>query len=485
MNILSIDIGTTSMRGILYTQSGRVLDSCHYQTPLITTEDFIEQSPQVYLDHLVHMCRYMADRHSVDAIALTAFRSSPVLVDEDGNALNNFIMWQDTRNADICSRLATCNHQIYRRTGTSINTVFTAGKITWLREHCPDLYDKACKAVVVPDFLIHFMTGEFVTDRTYGSRTSVMNLHTLAWDSVLCGLFHIDESKLCRLIDPGTAAGYTTPAFSKITGLASGLPVISAGGDQQCSLLGLGVYDSSSLAINSGTGSFVLTLLDKPYLENYNMICNVSAIPGKYMLESSILASAAAVNWTVRELFPEYWREGEPDFRSMNQLAEITPPLANGLICIPHFQGCGSRDWNPSSRALFCGLSLRSKRADFIRALYEGIASEIAKSVDALPSSCSTAQEVYVGGGLTKSDVYNQILSDMLGRPLIRYSDSQATAIGAFLSASVCLGLYDSYQDAFLAAREHSHITRYIPDMECHKKYLSYMRESENIYRRM
>ncbi len=483
MNILSVDVGTTSMRGILYDRSGAVLNTYSLSTPLVFSQNFIEQTPEAYRHGLVQICRSIAATHTVDAISLTAFRSAPTLADADGNALCNFIMWQDTRNHEICRRLSSNNQRVYEHTGASINAVFTATKITWFRENMPDVYRKAYKAMIVPDFLIQFMTGEFVTDKTYGSRTSLMNIRTLAWDKEMCELFHIDEDKLCRLTDQGTIAGYTTCAFHKLTGIAEGIPVISAGGDQQCSALGLGELDDSSLVINSGTGSFVLSLLDEPYLENHNMICNVSAIPGKYIVESNILASAAAVNWTIRELFPEYWNDGEPDFGRINSLAEDTAPLAGGLSCIPHFQGCGTRDWNPSSRAVFCGLSLQSRRSDFIRALYEGIAAEIAKSVAALPASCQNVREIYVGGGLTKSNIYNQILSDMLGRQLIRYSDSQATAIGAFVSAAVCLGLYDRYQDALASVRKNSDITKFVPNTDNHGLYQSYIEDSEKIYR--
>ncbi|MCI8504738.1 MAG: glycerol kinase [Lachnospiraceae bacterium] len=482
MHILSVDVGTTSMRGILYDSSGRALNTASRQTPLVFKNGLIEQTPEAFLKSLVSICQETTEQFPVDAVSLTAFRSAPTLVDEDGEALCNFIMWQDTRNQEICERLSWADDMVYQTCGAGLNAVFTASKITWLREQRPELYHKARKAMVVPDFLIHFMTGRFVTDYTYGSRSSLMNIRTLKWDDEMCRLFQVDKEKLCTLIPQGSTAGQIQKSFSQITGIREGIPVICAGGDQQCSALGLGALDASSLVINSGTGSFILSLSDEPYLKNHSMICNVSAIPGMYILESNILACAAAVNWLIKELFPELWLGGEPDFERFNALASQAPPLSGGILCVPHFQGCGTRDWNPAARASFSGLSLGNSRADLARALYEGIAAEIARSVSALPASCQNAEKIYVGGGLSKSSVYNQILSDMLGKPLLKYPDSQATAIGAFASAAVTLGLFPHYQAALAAARKGTEAESCTPSESLHALYLEYIKKTEHIY---
>jgi xylulokinase/glycerol kinase len=117
------------------------------------------------------------------------------------------------------------------------------------------------------------------------------------------------------------------------------------------------------------------------------------------------------------------------------------------------------------------------------RALYEGIAAEIAKSIDALPVFCRTAKRVYAAGGLTKSGVYNQILSDALGREIVVYSDPQATSIGAFVSAAVTLGLYEEHQLALDAARSHGSAATFEPDLGLADFYENYKRKTEQLFR--
>ena len=483
MNILVIDIGTTSIRGILFGSDGEMLASHSIYTPVRIEQNgqFVEQDPAVYRHALVNICKTIAADHPVDAISVTAFRSAPTMVDREGNALCNFIMWQDTRNAGICRGLSGENDFIYHHSGAKVNTVFTASKLTWLKRNAPEMYGRAYKAMIVPDYVVNFMTGEFATDHTYGSRTHVMDIHTLEWSDDLCRLFDIEKDKLLELRSQGSVIGRVNASFARFSGIKEGTPVISAGGDQQCGALGLGVLDCSTIEVNSGTGSFVISLVDKPYLENMNVICNVAAIPGKYTQEMNIIASASALNWLIREFFPEHWGE-EPDFEKINRLAEETPAGANGLFCVPHFQGCGSRDWNPESRAQFYGFSLGTRRNDMVRALYEGIAAEISKSIDALPEVCRRAESIAVAGGLSKSGVYNQILSDVTGRSLIREQNAQATAYGAYISASVALGVYGDYAEA-LKQRKNAGVRIYTPNRENTRFYKTYKERTERLYR--
>ena len=482
MNILVVDIGTTNMLGTLYNELGEVLAFKSVSTPLILERGFIEQLPGRYVEGLLDICRAITSDRPVDAVSLTAFRSATTLVDGDCNPLYNFILWHDTRNKELCERFAYAADDVYESSGSRINTVFTATKLLWLKENEPELYHSAYKAVIVPDYLISLMTGEFVTDRTYGSRTHLMNIRTLEWDLALCKLFSLDEKKLCALIDQGTIAGKVRTQFSELSGLSAGIPVISAGGDQQCGALGLGILDSASLEVNSGTGAFIISLIDHPLLDNHSMICNVSALRGKYIVESNVISGASAINWIVRELFPEYWGE-RPDFAAVDRQIASVPAGAGGLYCVPHYQGCGSRCWNPAAKAGFWGFTLATTRAEMARSLYEGIAAEIAKSIDALPASCQAAKRVYAAGGLTQSIVYNQILSDMLGREIKVYSDPQATSIGAFISAAVELGLYDEYNSALEAVRSHGSVETFIPNLELTGLYEDYKHKTEEMYR--
>lgn len=480
MNILSLDIGTTNLRGIVYNAQGEQLASHAVSLPPALEGGRFEQRPQAYVEGVTEVCRQVASRVQVDAIVLTAFRSSPTLVDKQGEPLCNFILWQDTRCAQICQRLRAQDDWVYAKTGSVVNTVFAAPKVTWLRENNPDLYARSYKMMVVPDYLLHKLTGAFVTDYTYGSRTSLMDIHTCQWDSELCRLFAIDQQKLCRLVAPGSVVGPLLPRFASTTGLSAGIPVISAGGDQQCGALGMGVLDASAMEVNCGTGSFLLSITDELRLDNKAVLCNIAAIPGFYVREINALACASCVDWLLRSFFPEL-NGASPDYATLNRLAASAPPGAHGLYCLPHFAGCGARDWNPEAKAAFWGLTLASSRSDIVRALYEGLAAEIVKG--AILLDADRKQALTVSGGLSRSEPFCQILCDMAQRPLRRCRTPQATAFGAFLSACVALGVYPSFQAAVDATNAAAAEERLLPNTQNAALYRAYLQQTEAVYR--
>ena len=412
MNILAIDVGSSSMRGILFSQ-GNAGPMYSVRTPWEERGgNWIEQKPSRLREGLETICRAAAGE-VVDAVSLTAFRSAPTLVDGRGEALCPFIMWRDKRNAAICRELEPVCSDLGRRCGAPLNTVFTGTKLTWLRRNAPSLWAKAHKALVVPDFLLFQMTGEFLTDTTYGSRSLLMDIRTRRWDPELCARFEVEEEKLCPLIPPGSAAGRLTGEFARRTGLPAGIPVISAGGDQQCAALGNGILDAGSVLINSGTGAYILRAAEEPEPGTERMICSVAATPGQYILECVVPACGSVINaWLERN-----YGDAAPDYGQLNR----------------QLQAGGDR------------------RAREFLEIYGRIAGEIASAFQALPRQGREAARVYLSGGLSGSGVYNAALANALGRTLYRRRNTQSTAVGAYVSAAVALGEFSNSREALEA----------------------------------
>ena len=128
--------------------------------------------------------------------------------------------------------------------------MFSGTKMTWLRREEPEIYKKTYKICTIADYLTMKITGQFRTDHTYGSRSLLMNLKTRQWDRHLLDIFQVEEEKLCELVSPGTVIGTVTEDYARRTGLAVGIPLVSAGGDQQCAALGHGLCRPGTMEID-------------------------------------------------------------------------------------------------------------------------------------------------------------------------------------------------------------------------------------------
>ena len=191
MNVLVIDVGTSSMRGIVFDHKGKCLVQKQklYQATYLENS-WVEQNPEDWTDALCEIIRENVLEmnkfgEKIEAISITSQRSSVIPVDKDIRPLTNAIMWQDKRTNHICEMLESLNNEVFALSGSRVNPVFSASKMTWIREERPDIYEKTYKFLVIPDYLIYIMTGNLCTDHTYGSRSLLMNIHTHQWDDRL------------------------------------------------------------------------------------------------------------------------------------------------------------------------------------------------------------------------------------------------------------------------------------------------------------
>jgi glycerol kinase len=486
--VITVDIGTTSMRAVLYGADGQVVSMDQRENmPIFYQDGRVEQDTAAWaalLPAVLKTCKEFADARGVApaCVAVTAQRSSVIPIDASGSPLHPAIMWQDRRTAGLAQEMHASNSMVYRKTGLRISPVFSAIKMTWLRRNRPDIWNKTHKMIGIQDWVIYLLTGRFVTDHTFGSRTNLLDLEKRSWDPELLSLFEVEFRMLCNLVEPGSVVGGLTAAMAGATGLPAGLPVVSAGGDQQCAALGLGLFTGERAVSNTGTGSYLIGHSDRPALDpEMRLACNVSAVPGAYIVESAVLTSGTIYRWFKESLF-QGPAPGGDTFDAINAEAALVPPGANGLLLLPHFKGCGSPHWDPEAKGVFFNLTLSTSRGELARAILEGIANQMKECLELVENLCGTVRSVSVSGGMTKSDLFNQIQSDMFGRPVVRLSNNEATSLGAWIAGAVATGLESSYPGAFARATGATTGVTYHPDPANREIYDRGCRQSRAVY---
>lgn len=486
--ILTIDIGTSSMRGVLFDSKGLVLSVIQKEyIPIFKENGEVEQDPYTWksiLDNILcHMGMY-SKRHNIDikGISITSQRSSVIAVDRHGQSLYNAIMWQDRRTLKLCKELESHNQMVYDKCGMKISPVFSAVKMLWLKQNQREIYDKTYKMMGIHDYILYLLTGKFLTDESLASRTNLFNICDRVWDDKLIEIFKLDKSKLCDVIKPGSVAGKLNEELANKWGLKSNIKIISAGGDQQCAALGLGVMDRGEAVVNTGTGSYVIGHIDEPVFDDkMRTICNISAIPGKYILEAGTLTSGIIYSWYNQEFYKTN-KKIEHSYLKINKEVELSPVGARGVILLPHFKGAGAPNWNPYAKGIFYNVTLETKRGDMARAILEGIALEMAGNIHLLEGLSGKIDKISVAGGLTKLATYNQIIADTFNKSILKSPIEEATALGAFISAAVTLTFFDNYQEAFNICY-HNKVTKEInPIIENVEQYKLQKSQKDEVY---
>lgn len=453
--ILIIDTGSSSMRGILFHESGKILLNERRKYFMTVNENgTAEQNPADFARCLTEICTIchsfaQKENESIAALAFTSQRSSILPLTEDGHPLCNVITWYDKRSADICQKIQKrYGSEIYNISGMRPTPVLSAPKIMWLKKNRPHVYEKASKIVGIHDYLIFLCTGQLVTDVTFGSRTCLMDVRKSCWSPRLLEIFEINSGKLCNLMPSGSVVGPLTHSFATITGLPVETLVISSGGDQQCSVLGQGLLHPGETGITTGTGAYLSTVCDTPVFDPLCRVnLSVAVSPGQWVLEASTLSAGSVYDWFNR-LFCYEPGQRYP-MEQINREVTESPAGAGGVLMLPDLAGKGCPEWDDWARGVFYNLNFSTTRGDCARAVLEGIAAEIAECHKVLHSVFPKTDKIRSTGGLAKFTKFNQILADMIEFPVERCIIEETTAIGAFLIAAQALGWFASLEEAY------------------------------------
>ncbi len=484
--IIALDIGTSSMRTVVFDFQGRALHqtSSEYHT-IFPRPSYVEEEPETWYNAAAVTLSGAAEYlRSVGgeavAVSITSQRASVIPMGRDGRPLCNAIMWQDKRTIPICDRLIEEYGMpvFYKKTGLRVNPFFVLNKIIWLRENSPELWGAADKFIGVQDYVTYKLTGKYVTDWTQASRTMLMDLKEFKWDPDLLKLAGIAENQLCDLVPPGSVAGGLSKDFAAVCGLPEGTPVIVSGGDQQNAAIALGITHPGVAEANTGTGSFVLSFSDTPVFEkDCRVLCQASAVAGKYMAETSIFNTGAIFRWFKEQFFPELADNPKP-YNAMTERAEQAPVGSHGVMMLPHFEGSAAPYWNPMAKGIFFNLGLGTTRNDMTRAIMEGIAMEIAENLTLMRGMIGGIDRVSVAGGMVRSDLFCRIQADACQAIVLRSSNAEATALGAFINAAVTLGIFANHTDALEFVTSSPQVFQPIPELAPVYRKMSILRNA-------
>lgn len=382
---------------------------------------------------------------SIAAIGITNQRETTIVWDrKTGDPVYNAIVWQDRRTSGFCDLLREQGHEplIQQKTGLVIDAYFSGSKIRWLLDNVPGVRDRAAKGELafgtVDSWLIWKLTNgaRHVTDVTNASRTMLFNLHTQQWDDDLLALLDIPRSLLPEVVS-------SSEICAESAGVLQSVPIAGIAGDQQAALFGQMCTQPGMVKCTYGTGSFMLLNTgEKPIASQNKLVTTIAwRLNGKttYALEGSVFIAGAVVQWLRDEL--QIIRSAA----EIEQLAASVPDTA-GVYVVPAFSGLGAPHWDQYARGAILGITRGANRAHVARAALEGIAFQIADIISAMESDSGLPlKELRVDGGASRNNLLMQIQADLLGCPVTRPANPEATVLGATYLAGLAAGYWPDH----------------------------------------
>lgn len=445
---LSIDLGSSMCKAILYNLSFRKVISSHKE--VITNHPnptWSEQDPNEWWRLLIHTTREVISKINPEyilGIGVCGQSHGPVLVDERGKVLFPCIVWSDLRaikHAEI----------IKQATGKIIHAYYTAPKLLWIKDKYPEIFNKMYKFLLPKDFLRMKLTGAMVTDITDATWTMMYDVKNQCWDNVLQSFIGISDDKFPKVYPSEMVVGKVNAKAAKKTGLKEGTPVIAGAADAHCMIIGLrNFFEPGKAVIYLGTapGIFVCT---KEYQKDWRIKPIRWALSGNektLLFGNFISVGGASLKWFIDQFGDKEIRVAKKSkvspYKVLDDEANKVEPGSDGLLFLPHLIGERS-PYNPYSKGVMFGLSLGHRREHIVRSLMEGVAYQLKMIVDEIESEIN---EIIVVGGGAKSRVWRQIIADMFERPVVLLEDEEISSLGLAFLTSIGLGIHKNIFEA-------------------------------------
>ncbi len=453
---IGIDIGTSGTKSLLIDPDGNIIAeaSATYDVSM-PKPMWTEQDPEDWWNATVKTVRAVikqgrAKPADVKAIGLSGQMHGSVFLDKAGKVIRPALLWNDQRTAAECdeiTQLAGGRDELIRMVANPALTGFTAPKILWLRNHEPKKFERLKHVLLPKDEIRRRLTGEFATDASDASGMLLLDVCKRDWSDELLGKLGLDRSMLAKVYESEDVTGSLLPEIAEKLGLTTDCKVVAGAGDCAAGAIGNGI-------VKSGIATFVHC--DQPQYDKLGRLhtfCH--AVRGKWHMMGVTLSAAGSLQWFVERVCPELVaRRGSDPYQTINVEAGEVPAGSEGLFFLPYLAGERTPHADPFARGAFIGLTSKHTRGHMARAVMEGVAMSLRECLEIIKQLDVPVREMRVSGGGAKSQLWKQILADMMDQSACTINAEQGPAYGVALLAAVGSGQFKNIEEACKATIE-------------------------------
>jgi len=479
---LTFDVGTTSVKTVLYDRNGNVVYKVTKDYSLDSPRvDWYEVDPRIYWNSVCSGFREILDKSGIKASEIKTISGcsqgeTVIFLDEKDEPLRPAIVWYDNRARDEVRELKSFlnEEEFYRTTGlVEMDTTWTAPKILWVKNNEPSVFEKAAKIMLVEDYIIYKLTGCFVSSVSLLTSTALVDILKGGYWSKTVDYLGTGK-KLPKIIKECSVVGNLKPDVRDDLGFDKKLLVIKGSMDQTTGAVGAGNIKPGIITETTGSALAIAITTDR-FLSHIRMRLphQYHVLDGKYLILPYAATAGITYKW-FRDSFAkeDIKRVSDPEkvYDELNKIASSVPPGSEGLVFLPFLSGASFPENDSYARGVFYGLTLKHGKAHFARAIMESIGYMLKKILTCVEKSGISIQEIHSMGGGARSPLWLQIKADICGYPIVKMKVEEAATLGAAIIASVKVGDYPDIEEAVENMVKKDE--KYIPKIENKNIYL-------------
>lgn len=442
--ILSVDVGTSSVRALVYDSRGRSVQGWEIHRPytVTTTPDggvVVDAASLVRLteeavDGVLRSIRTAGA--GIGAVAFDTFWHGVMAIDARGSPLTPILTWADTRSAQAAEQLKKelNESEVHARTGTALHSSYLPAKLAWLRETDPDTFRSAARWVSFGEYFYHRLFGAFRVSISMASGTGFYDQNQCAWDGALLDTVGIRPDQLSDVADYTNAMqGLGSREAGRWPELAE-VPWYLPIGDGAANNIGSGGSTDERVVVMVGTSGALRVVRRADRVDIPARLWTYRVDARRFVQGGALSAGGNVFAWAQRTLKVAAADRVEAEIAHM-------PPDSHGLTVLPFLAGERSPDWRTDAQSAIVGMTLDTRPSDILAALIESITYRFGLVYDIIRANVPAVRAIIgSGAGLVRSPLWTQMMSDVFGHSIVLSNVPEATSRGGALLALEALG---------------------------------------------
>ena len=448
--VLGIDLGTSSLKGLLMNKSGEVVAFAGYDSPLLhPKKGYSEQNPEEWVKACENVFKALSEKvgdfkAELEGIAISGQMHGLVTLDEEENVVRPAILWNDTRTTKQCTEVMEgFGDRLITITKNKALEGFTLPKILWIQEEERELWAKVAHIMLPKDYLIFRLTGEFATDYSDAAGTLLLDVAAKKWSDEILAKYNIDGKILPKLYNSIDCVGKIKAEYQKDFGFEKEVKVMGGGADNACAAVGSGIVSNGIGMVSIGTSGVFLSYEDEAH-SNYSGCLHLfnHGIPDAYYSMGVTLAAGHSLNW-----FKETFAPKESFEELLSDIDKI-PAGSDGLLFAPYIVGERTPYADSKVRGSFTRIDTTHTRAHFARAVLEGITFSLRDSMELMSElTAKKFDKILSVGGGSKNKDWLQMQADIFDTEIITLTTEQGPGLGAAMMAAVGTGWFEDLKE--------------------------------------
>lgn len=482
--VLGIDIGTTSVKAVLVSSAGVLLDEENAAHDLLSlSAGWAEERAQDWWENtktviLALTRRHPAEMAKIECIGCTGMVPAIVMLDKDGEPIRNTIQQNDARPvAEIeAIKKVLDQDELFRLTGGYTNQQHVLPRMMWVRNNEPEVFARLSHVLGSYDYIVYKLTGELSVEMNWAVESGLYDIRKNVWLTDMMKKFDFDPAWFPPANPSMRVVGKVTESAAKITGLAPGIPVIAGSADHVASTLSAGIVGEGDLLIKFGGAGDILYCTEDIKTDP-RLFFDYHIVPGKYLVNGCMAASGSLVKWYLSDILDSY---GGETLKQLDIEASKIPPASDGLIILPYFLGEKTPIFDPQARGMMFGLTLSHTKAHIFRACLEAVIYGFRHHIDIIREMGYAPAHIIATNGGSRSKFWCQIAADVLGTTVRAYPSHPGSALGVAFLAGMACGAFRSFDEIHLFLQDYK---IYEPDPKASAIYEKAYRIYRDLYR--